>query len=76
MKKILQNSLGKLEMAQFKDKAPCKDCEDRYVGCHSDCDKYSEYVRYKEKLKQKEREENINTSSGWGYIPRKKRKHD
>lgn len=24
-------------------KAPCKDCPDRVVGCHSICTKYTEY---------------------------------
>lgn len=23
--------------------APCKDCPDRYVGCHGNCEKYKEY---------------------------------
>lgn len=22
---------------------PCKGCQDRYVGCHSECDKYKEW---------------------------------
>lgn len=22
---------------------PCKDCQDRFVGCHSQCDKYSAF---------------------------------
>jgi hypothetical protein len=25
------------------DKAPCKGCEERYVGCHSKCRKYIDY---------------------------------
>lgn len=25
------------------EKAPCKGCEDRYVGCHSKCRKYIDY---------------------------------
>ena len=24
-------------------KAPCKDCPDRYLGCHGTCEKYREY---------------------------------
>lgn len=24
-------------------KSPCKNCENRCVGCHSNCDKYIEY---------------------------------
>lgn len=26
-----------------KTKAPCKDCPDRKVGCHSECKKYIEW---------------------------------
>lgn len=24
-------------------KSPCKDCKDRYVGCHSQCSAFAEY---------------------------------
>lgn len=24
-------------------KAPCRDCTDRHIGCHSDCDGYKEF---------------------------------
>lgn len=24
----------------MKPKAPCKDCDERYSGCHGKCDKY------------------------------------
>ena len=23
--------------------SPCKDCGDRYLGCHSDCERYKSY---------------------------------
>ena len=43
--------------------APCKDCVDRHVGCHSAFDKYKqfanerkEYVRKVKACKRKERE--------------------
>lgn len=26
-------------------KAPCKDCEERFLGCHSQCEKYQEFNR-------------------------------
>ena len=25
-------------------KSPCKDCKDRYVGCHGDCERYKPKV--------------------------------
>lgn len=24
-------------------KSPCKDCEKRHIGCHSECDSYKEF---------------------------------
>ena len=27
--------------------APCKDCERRHVGCHSECDDYDKYIKIK-----------------------------
>ena len=31
------------------NKAPCKNCERRCVGCHSKCDDYAEFKAYKDK---------------------------
>ena len=43
--------------------APCKDCGDRVIGCHSTCEKYKqfaserkEYVRKVNACRRKERE--------------------
>ena len=43
--------------------APCKDCGDRVIGCHSTCDKYKqfasdrkEYVRKVKACRRKDRE--------------------
>lgn len=27
--------------------SPCKDCKNRYLGCHSECEKYIEYKEKK-----------------------------
>ena len=27
----------------MKPTAPCKDCEDRHSGCHSECEKYKAF---------------------------------
>jgi hypothetical protein len=32
--------------------APCKDCPDRKVGCHSSCDKYKSFQAYNKELKE------------------------
>lgn len=42
-------------------KAPCKDCDKRYVGCHGRCEKYLEFSKANQKrleLIQKENEYN------------------
>ena len=35
--------------------APCKDCEDRHEGCHTECDKYKEYKAELDKRKEEAR---------------------
>ena len=35
--------------------APCKGCERRYVGCHSDCFKYKVFKRKTAEIKEKEK---------------------
>lgn len=31
-------------------KCQCQDCADRYVGCHSECEKYQEFVKAREEF--------------------------
>lgn len=38
------------------EKAPCKNCKERKVGCHSICSKYIEWKKEFEKLKAEEKE--------------------
>jgi len=33
--------------------APCKDCTERYLGCHDYCDKYKEWKQYRNDIKHK-----------------------
>lgn len=37
-------------------KAPCLNCTDRKVGCHSICEKYKVYREYKDKENEKIRQ--------------------
>ena len=37
----------------MKIKPPCKDCEHRSVGCHTDCDLYIHYKKEFESEKEK-----------------------
>ena len=36
----------------FVTKAPCKNCEDRHVGCHAECEKYKQFKKDAEEAKR------------------------
>lgn len=38
--------------------APCKDCPDRFVGCHSTCDKYIEFRKQRDEYLDWKNKEN------------------
>ncbi len=42
---------GKNDIKQFSN--PCYGCTERTAECHADCEKYSEYSRNCEELRQK-----------------------
>ena len=44
-------------------KAPCLNCEDRTITCHSECEKYKDYTKQLAAYKEKEREKLLD-----GYI--------
>lgn len=37
--------------------APCKDCPDRVVGCHSTCEKYIAFRKYRDELLERRTKE-------------------
>ena len=39
-----------------KIKAPCKDCKERSISCHSRCDKYISYRKEYDEINEKYRE--------------------
>lgn len=42
--------------------SPCRDCEDRFVGCHGKCEHYLKYREFKDlQLKNKQ-------SVNWDYV--------
>lgn len=49
----------------MKIHAPCKDCPDRVLGCHSKCERYSEY---KKKISQVLTDEKLNTEKHLNQI--------
>ena len=38
-------------------KAPCKDCERRHLGCHSECPEYIEFSRERNEMLNKRHQE-------------------
>lgn len=38
-------------------KAPCKDCDKRHIGCHSECGPYKEFRAAVDDISTKRREE-------------------
>lgn len=38
-------------------KAPCRDCTERQLGCHSDCEKYINYRKWQDETNAKIRKE-------------------
>ena len=45
--------------------APCKDCPDRYPGCHSKCEKYQAFYRENEKRLEENRQRQIQRADFW-----------
>lgn len=39
--------------------SPCKDCQDRYIGCHAVCKLYREYVKEMEDIRKRRRRKNM-----------------
>lgn len=37
--------------------APCMNCSDRFIGCHSSCDKYSKYKTRSEEIQNNRKKE-------------------
>ena len=60
---------------------PCRNCEDRKVGCHSECERYQKYVVENARLKKiakEQRPPNLTKWSWCGYTDTtgKRRRHD
>lgn len=55
-------------------KKPCYKCEDRAIGCHSDCDKYLNYCKWNEELKTQRANYKEERSHSWSYTRRRKKR--
>ena len=42
----------------IRDISPCKDCKDRYIGCHDKCVLYAEWKAEIERVKEEKRKYN------------------
>ena len=52
---------------------PCKDCDKRYVGCHSTCEDYISFAKKKKKENDAIKAERYKYSTmSWSYSPNKK----
>lgn len=47
-------------------RAPCKNCIERHAGCHSQCEKYIEFARVSEEIRQKRYSEQKGTLTNAG----------
>lgn len=43
--------------------APCKGCKERKENCHSECEKYQEFLKENEKIREARKEDTINRST-------------
>lgn len=49
-----------------KGKAPCRGCDDRTVGCHSQCDKYIQFKKKIDERNDAKYKERLSTYYGRG----------
>ena len=45
----------------MRTKVPCKDCNDRYLGCHAECTLYKEYTDTRQVIKDNRKKYNDET---------------
>lgn len=56
-------------------KAPCKNCKDRKLKCHADCERYLKWCKKKEEIKKEMKYEKANYDSSWtGFSKHRSRK--
>ena len=64
----------KVHVIRITNMKTCKDCKDRYVGCHSNCDDYKKYRERMEEANRLRKYNSTSVSQGWGFI-RKEGRH-
>lgn len=48
--------------------APCKDCTERHVGCHSTCQDYKDFVKWNEEQKEIRKQEKPPTITQGSFL--------
>ena len=43
--------------------SPCKDCPDRHLACHDECDKYKEWKAYVDDTRRKQKQDHFSYRS-------------
>ena len=51
--------------------APCKDCPERHMGCHSKCEKYIEYHKFREEVLKRKEQDRVRCKSNRKWVPNK-----
>ena len=54
--------------------APCKDCPDRHINCHSSCERYAEYKKKNNEQREKDYKERLVTMQLYEMEQERKRK--
>lgn len=55
--------------------SPCKDCPDRHVGCHGECERYQEFNRSREAYREEHRKELETRNAVWSGSQKRKDKY-
>ena len=63
------------EWCKPKSTPPCYKCQDRAVGCHSNCQKHAEWKREDVKRKREFKEHNKKIKCVEDYVVKQKQKH-
>nr|DAH32760.1 MAG TPA: hypothetical protein [Caudoviricetes sp.] len=51
--------------------APCKDCPERHMGCHSECEKYIAYHQFREEVLKRKEQDRVRCKSNRKWVPNK-----
>ncbi len=53
----------RIQLVSAAGKAPCKDCEDRHPACHDKCERFADFRKEIDRIKEAKRQHMIR--EGW-----------